>query len=446
MKRNNSILLVLFLGTLMGALDISIVGPALPAISHSLGLRENQLSWVFSVYVLFNLIGIAPMARLSDQHGRKLLYTISLLLFGVGSGIVALAHSFPLLIAGRAIQGFGASGIFPVASATVGDIFSVEKQGRALGLIGAVFGIAFIIGPVIAGVLLKYFSWNVLFMINLPVVIYLIVQSLRILPGKLVREPVKFDLPGSILLTLVLISFTLWLNPPAFMKQLGHLPTIALMITLVSLILLVIIEKKATAPVVRITYLTNKQIVIAGAIAAATGFLQAAFVFFPKFAIAAYGVSTSSASFMLLPLVGAVAIGSPLGGRVLDKIGPKPVITGGVILSGIGLVMISLAHSDIWLFYGADVVIGLGMAILAGSSLRFVVLNETDKSERASAQGILTLFISSGQIIGSTIISALAATMSTTSGYMVAFMVVGVSMLLLVPAAMLLRNTGHIAK
>ncbi|HUX53581.1 MAG TPA: MFS transporter [Williamwhitmania sp.] len=443
MKRNNSILLVLFLGTLMGALDISIVGPALPAISRSLGLRENQLSWIFSIYVLFNLIGIAPMARLSDQHGRKLLYAISLLLFGIGSGIVALAHSFPLIIAGRAIQGFGASGIFPVASATVGDIFPVEKQGRALGLIGAVFGIAFIIGPVIAGVLLKYFSWNVLFMINLPVVLYLIVQSLRILPGKLVREPIKFDLPGSMLLALVLISFTLWLNPPAFMKQIEHLGAIALLVSLVSLVLLVMAEKKAAAPVVRISYLTNKQIVIAGAIATATGFLQAAFVFFPKFAIAAYSVSTSSASFMLLPLVGAVAIGSPIGGRVLDKIGPKPVITGGVILSGIGLVMISLSHSDIWLFYGAEVVIGLGMAILAGSSLRFVVLNETDKSERASAQGILTLFISSGQIIGSTIISALAASMSTTSGYMVAFMVVGVSMLLLIPVAMLLRNTGH---
>lgn len=443
MKRNNSILLVLFLGTLMGALDISIVGPALPAISHSLGLRENQLSWIFSIYVLFNLIGIAPMARLSDQHGRKLLYAISLLLFGIGSGIVALSHSFPLIIAGRAIQGFGASGIFPVASATVGDIFPVEKQGRALGLIGAVFGIAFIIGPVIAGVLLKYFSWNILFMINLPVVLYLIVQSLRILPGKLVREPVKFDLPGSILLALVLISFTLWLNPPAFMKQIGHLRIIALLVTLVSLVLLVMAEKKAAAPVVRLTYLTNKQIVIAGAIATATGFLQAAFVFFPKFAIAAYSVSTSSASFMLLPLVGAVAIGSPIGGRILDKIGPKPVITGGVILSGIGLIMISLAHIEIWLFYGAEVVIGLGMAILAGSSLRFVVLNETDKSERASAQGILTLFISSGQIVGSTIISALAATMSTTSGYMVAFMVVGVTMLLLIPVAMLLRNTGH---
>lgn len=440
MKKNSQILTLLFLGTLMGALDISIVGPAIPAISQNLGLDEKSLAWIFSIYVLFNLIGLAPMARLSDLYGRRSIYTISIAVFGIGSLMVAVAHNLPLLLIGRAIQGFGASGIFPVASATIGDIYPVEKQGRALGLIGAVFGIAFILGPIIAGILLKFFAWNVLFLINIPISILLIVQSLRTLPKVKAKISDGFDFAGTFLLTIVLVAFTLSINLP---KVIDNVPFIRIglpLIAAVGLIVLVLVESRLASPVVKIAYLKQKQIALVGVIAVTTGFFQASFVFFPKMAVSSFGVSNSDASFMLIPLVIATAIGSPVGGRLLDKFGPRPIILSGIALSSIGLIVISFANLGKLDFYIAGIIIGFGLSFLLGSSLRFIVLNETPKDERASAQGILTIFISSGQIVGSVIIASIAAFSGGTLGFSKAFLLIGIGSFIMVPFSLLLNN------
>ena len=187
-RSNRNILLVLFVGVLMGALDISIVGPAIPSISKDIAVSQRLLGWIFSIYVLFNLVGISLFAKLSDRFGRRNIYMLSVLLFAVGSLIVALSHTFDMLMVGRAVQGFGSSGIFPVASAVVGDVFPPEKRGRILGLIGAVFGLAFIIGPVLAGTMLSFFSWNSLFLINLPIAALIMWGSYRILPNKSIER------------------------------------------------------------------------------------------------------------------------------------------------------------------------------------------------------------------------------------------------------------------
>ena len=137
-RMRNRILLVLFVGVLMGALDIAIVGPALHSIQRSFGVDDRAIAWVFSIYVLFSLIGTPLMAKLSDIFGRRAIYVLDVTIFAAGSLLVALSSSFTLLLIGRAVQGLGAGGIFPVASAVIGDTFPPEKRGGALGLIGAV--------------------------------------------------------------------------------------------------------------------------------------------------------------------------------------------------------------------------------------------------------------------------------------------------------------------
>lgn len=139
-RRRNQILGLLFVGVLMAALDIAIVGPALPAIQRVFGVDERALSWVFSIYVLGNLVGTPTIAALSDRFGRRALYVVSLSGFALGSLLVAIAPSFPMLLLGRLVQGVSAGGVIPVASAVIGDTFPPERRGSALGLIGAVFG------------------------------------------------------------------------------------------------------------------------------------------------------------------------------------------------------------------------------------------------------------------------------------------------------------------
>jgi len=189
----------------MAALDIAIVGPALPAIREHFRVDERSIAWVFNTFVLLNLVGVPLMSKLSDLFGRRKVYAVDVALFGAGSLLVALAPSFEWLLVGRAFQGFAASGIFPVASAVVGDTFAPEKRGRALGVLGAVFGLAFIIGPIVAGILL-IFGWQWLFVVNLPLAGVVFFFSLRLLPDSPEGGAQRLDWRGMGSLCLLLLS------------------------------------------------------------------------------------------------------------------------------------------------------------------------------------------------------------------------------------------------
>jgi MFS family permease len=188
-KQRKKILAVLFVGVLMGALDVAIIGPAMPSIRQQLGLSERQGAWIFSIYIFFNLISTPLMARLSDLWGRRWTYVLSVSLFGLGSLMAGISPAFGWLLFGRAMQGAGAGGVVPVAGTVIGDTFPPEKRGGALGLIGAVFGIAFLLGPFISGPVVKYFGWRWLFFVNLPIAIGLIYFSLRLLPNNRTAKP-----------------------------------------------------------------------------------------------------------------------------------------------------------------------------------------------------------------------------------------------------------------
>jgi EmrB/QacA subfamily drug resistance transporter len=397
----------------MGALDISIVGPAIPAIEKSINVDKQLMSWIFSIYVLANLVGISLMAKLSDLYGRRKIYIISLSIFAIGSLIVALSHNFNLLLVGRVVQGFGASGIFPVASAVVGDIFPPEKRGRALGLIGAVFGLAFIMGPVIAGLVLKFFVWNDLFFINLPIAALLIYFSNKLLPSIPIAKESEIDWKGIGILGLLLSTFAYGINrinADSFIDSILSYKVLPfLIIALISAITLIFIELKAITPVVNPRLFLVRQIRITGLIAFGTGVFQASFVFLPSMAIASFGVAASTASFMLLPVVIATAIGSPVSGTLLDKFGSRMLIIAGLILAALGFIILSNVQSDKLVFYCGGVFLGLGFSILSGSALRYVMLNEVSASERASTQGLITIFISVGQMTGAAIIGTLVA-------------------------------------
>ncbi|MCX6248377.1 MAG: MFS transporter [Bacteroidetes bacterium] len=442
-KSNTQILILLFVGVLMAALDISIVGPAIPSIEKTVLMNQRDLSWIFSIYVLFNLVGISLMAKLSDFFGRRWIYLLSAVIFGAGSLVVASSHDITLLLVGRAIQGFGSSGIFPVAAAVVGDVFPVEKRGRALGLLGAVFAIAFMLGPFIAGVMLIYFSWNSLFLINLPVVVLLIVWGYFILPSKRMEEKIKFDSTGVILLGIILASYAVGINnihADHFMESLTTLPVLPLLLLAGILTpILVILEKTTDVPVLDVKLFRSRQVLLVGFIAVGLGLFQSSIVFLPKMAVALFGVEPSRASFMLLPVVIAAAIGSPIGGRMVDKIGSRIIIFTGLLIATVALFLLSVVLKNIIFFYCAEGLLGLGLAIRA--SLSYIMLNEVSVKERASTQAVLLIFISLGQLTGSALVGALTSSVNKdVSGFGLAFLVMGILSFFLVIASFFLRS------
>ncbi len=443
LKNNTSILILLFIGVLMGALDISIVGPAIPSIEKSMHVGGRDLSWIYSIYILFNLVGISLMARMSDTFGRRWIYIIAVGIFGLGSLVVSLSHEITFLLIGRAIQGFGSSGIFPVANAVVGDIFPIEKRGRALGLIGAVFGFAFILGPFIAGFMLLYFDWNALFLINIPVAILLMLAAFRMLPSIRPAKKPSVDYSGIILLALILTSLTLALNnldTQHLTESLvsGKVLPFVLM-TLFLTPFLIFLERRQTDPILNIKLFSSTQVRIVGFVAFGLGLFQSTIVFLPKMAVDLFNVVPSRASFMLLPVVVATAVGSPLGGRLVDKVGSKIIIVSGLIISSIALLILSFLTENLVLYYTAEAFLGFGLAMR--SSLSYIMLNEVPAKERASTQGILLIFISIGQLTGAALIGAIAAaTPGKPIGFGIAFLVMTLLSAILIILSLFLKN------
>lgn len=419
-------LLVLFLGVLIAALDIAIVGPALPALQDAFGVDRRAVSWVFSTFVLFNLVSIPLMSRLADLYGRRLIFSVDVLLFGVGASIVALAPDFTVLLTGRAVQGMAAAGIFPAASAVVGDTFPSEKHGRALGVLGAVYGIAFVIGPILAGVLLSVGRWTWLFWMAVPLAIVVSGVGWRVLPSTRAEEAQALDLRGMALLGSGLALLAYGVNrveAEAFLQSVLAPGTWPFLVGALGLGALFIgAERRAADPLLRPGLFANGQVRIASALAFGAGLTEAAFIFFPDLAVAAFGVSKSTASFMLLPLVIAVAIGSPIAGRVLDRVGSRAIVLFGTAMSVVGFGSIAAGATSRAVFYGGSVAIGIGLACLLGSALSYILLRESEAAERTVAQGVVALFLGVGQLMGGAFIGAVATSSGTgLSGYVNAF-------------------------
>jgi EmrB/QacA subfamily drug resistance transporter len=441
-KQRRRVLTLLFVGVLMGALDLAIIGPAFPAIQAEFSLDSRALAWIFNVYLLFQLVGTPLMAKLSDRHGRRMIYVINLALFGAGSLLVVMAPSFEMLLVGRAIQGFGAGGIFPVAAAVIGDTFPPEKRGGTLGLLGAVFGIAFLIGPILGGVLLR-FSWHWLFLINVPVVAVLIWQALILLPTRGAAEAKPFDRAGALLLSALLAGIAVALTNLDSHDLMGSL----LSMRVAPFLLLAAIvapffwraEKRAADPVVLPSLFASTQVRLTALIAIGTGTLESGSAFFPKLAVAALDVSYANASLLMLPSVLATTIGAPLMGRLLDRIGSRTVVQMGLVCVSSGALIYALADLDLTLFIIGGVIGGLGFAALLGAPLRYILLNEVTPAARASAQGLLNVFLAVGQLTGAAVVGGVAASRGDgVAGYQLAFLVLGVltGLLVLVAAAL----------
>ncbi|MBX2999180.1 MAG: MFS transporter [Caldilineaceae bacterium] len=405
-------LTVLFLGVLMGALDIAIVGPALPALRTAFDVDERALTWIFTIYVFFNLLGAPLMSKLSDRYGRRSIYLLDIALFAIGSLGVAMSVNFPMLLACRALQGLGAGGIWPVASAVVGDTFPQEKKGSTLGLIGAVFGLAFIIGPILGGLLLML-SWHWLFLINLPLALLVFVLGAQILPVTRTDVQQPFDFAGLALLAVMLGGLTFGINQLDTSRLGESLASSAvwpyLLMALVAAPLFAWIESRAADPLIRPRLLGNRQLVLANVLSVGAGLGEAAMVFLPALAVAAFGMSESRASFMLLPLVLAISVGSPLGGRLLNSLGSRVIILAGTVLLSAGMLLLGLVGDNLTAFIAANVLIGLGLSSLLGAPIRYIMLNEAPIEDRTVAQGMITISTGVGQLVSGALVGAVAA-------------------------------------
>ncbi|MBO8128893.1 MAG: MFS transporter [Peptococcaceae bacterium] len=335
-------MIAIMTGLLFAALNQTIIGTAMPRIIAKLGGMEYY-SWIFTMYMLTSSIAVSLVGKLSDIYGRKLFLLAGLTVFMAGSLLSGLANTIFDLIVYRGVQGLGGGMIMSTALASVGDLFTPRERGRWQGLLGAVFALASIIGPVTGGYIVDHFEWHWVFWVNLPVGIVAFGLIATLFPQvKGEKEPVDFA--GAFFLTATLIPLLLALSW-AGIDYPWTSPTIAGLFTAagVALVLFIWTESRAASPIVPLHLFRNSIFTITNII----GFLTfigmfGTTMFIPLFVQGIIGVSATYSGLVLIPLMLSNVTANAISGQITSRTGKYKimVITGAAILSA-GIYLLS---------------------------------------------------------------------------------------------------------
>ena len=410
----------------MAALDTAIIGPAIPALRAAFGVDNREVGLVMVVFILFSLTSTALMANLSDRHGRRPVYLFSVGIFAAGSLLIALSPSFWLILVGRAMQGIGGGGIVPSAAAVIGDVLPVERQGKALGMLGAIYGMAFFLGPPLAAAVMVVSSWHWIFLLNLPIAAAILFLGLRVLPRRERRHELPaLDLAGIVavfgLLTLVVFGITRVVDTFTGIPLWPYF----LLAAAVAVILVIRIERRAAMPMIPLRLFRNRQLALTYTLATGGGFGMGSVVFLTSIATFAYGLTPQAAGFALLPLVVGSMIGSMAGGRMLNRLGSRTLLLVGFALMGAGYAGSSVTQFGLPGFLVATVPAGIGLGVIVGGALRAIAMAEAPPELRGTGQGLVNVFNGVGTLTSAATISAIADFRGGgAAGFSVAYLVV----------------------
>ncbi|QIL46370.1 MFS transporter [Vagococcus coleopterorum] len=406
---------ILVLGVFMSALDNGIISAALTTINSSFDVSEVQGSWGITLYTLGMAISTPIIGKMADRYGRKKLFLAEIFLFAIGSLLVALSTNFTLFLAARFVQALGGGGIFIIASSFVLTVFPKEKQGGLLGMLGAVNGIASVVGPNIGSLVLKATnSWHWLFLINLPIAVAILISAYLWVPETKNPTNKKTDYIGTVFLSLGILSFMLAitsLDQTNLMSSLLSLKVLGFLLGGIILFTgLFFIEKgnqvKEIDPILDYRLLTNRNFMLTLFMGLLTGTLIAIFVYIPSFVEHRLGVSANQAGIYMSGIGLASIVGAGSGGRFVDKKGAVQTIQIASFISLVGFGSLAFFATNTTTFLITSTIAGLGFGMLMGAPLSVLASEEAGK-EKGSALGTLSVSRQVGLTIAPTLYAAL---------------------------------------
>jgi len=400
------ILGAIMLGLFLGALDQTIVGPVLPTIVTQLK-GADYYTWVVTAYLLTSTVSVPIYGKLSDLYGRKQLFMFGIVLFLIGSALSGLSQEMWQLILFRAIQGLGAGALFPISLAVVGDLFTPAERGKYQGLFGAVFGIAFLVGPFLGGVLTDNASWHWIFFVNLPIGIVALAVIARLLPT-IRREGARnnIDVLGITTLTLAIVPVLIALT----IAENGDWTAIGVVggfvAGVVFLVLFVLAEVRAEDPVVPLELFRNRTFTVSSVATFLASFgFAVAIIFLPLWFQVVQGASTTASGYDLLPFLVGLIFSSIVTGQVISRTGHyKWLVVVAMFLVSIGLALFTNLRADtptpvmwLWMFIAG---IGVGPSFAA---FTLIVQNAVPFTRLGTATADLTLLRQIGTSVGLTV-------------------------------------------
>jgi len=395
-------------GVLLATIDASIVNIALPTITDFFQTTVKTSAWVTISYLLVVTAVLLIFGRLSDIYGQKLVFISGMGIFTLGSGLCALSHGIGQLIAFRAFQGLGAAMIMSNTPAIVTNAFPPEKRGMGLGVIGSAVSVGLMTGPPLGGMLIHYYGWQYIFLVNIPVGIIAIIFSFRVLQEqKSDTVNNRFRLLDSLLWIAAIISFVLVFG---ISGRGGFSLKEALMYSLITIGLLILFftrQWKSDRPLFNVALLKNSVFVLSSMAGFFTYMGMIGLSFMVPFLLEkTYMMEPLTTGRVLMAVPMTTVIASPLAGYLSDKLGQRPIATFGLMLTTAAMLFMLRLDATASAFLIVLHLVGFGLGLgFFGSPNNSALMGSVDHKNRGSASGLLATVRNLGMVSGMSIIS-----------------------------------------
>lgn len=407
------------------ALDQTIIATALGKIVEEFNAFDS-LSWIVTAYLITTTVTVPIAGKLSDLFGRRKMLLVGVAVFVAGSLLSGISSSITELIAWRALQGVGGGIITANAFTIVGDLFAARERGKWQGLIGAVFGLSSVIGPLLGGWLTDgqaFFGmttdWRWTFFINVPIGVLAFILIAIFSPSLKKAKNVSIDYLGATLLTVALAVLILAVDNTegifaGFLEatgmSLGWLRAVMFTIVAAATAGFIFIERRAKEPVIPMHFFKNRNFVIIVTIAMLFGAaFMGSILYLTQFNQQVFGASPTDSGLMLLPMVAGIMVTSIASGQIISRTGRyKVFIQSGFIIATIGMFLLSTLTPESTYAQEAIfmIILGLGMGV-AMPVLNIAVQNEFELSELGVATSSNQLFRSLGSTVGTAVFGAM---------------------------------------
>jgi EmrB/QacA subfamily drug resistance transporter len=438
------VFMIASLALLMSSVDQTIVATALPSLQRDLHAQVNWSTWTITIYALGQVLVMPLAGKFGDQYGRKRVFLGAAVLFTAASLCCGFAGNIYLLIALRGLQAIGGGAFMPSATGIVAQQFGRERD-RAVGLFSSIFPIGGIVGPVLGGVFVTYWSWRWIFFVNVPLGIVLVILGVLFIPASVRKQDQRLDVRGVALLGVTLLSAMLGVaslgdgNSPASPAFL-----IPECVAVVGLVAFARHTARAAAPFISASFLVGRGFGVMNLInflygSAALGF--AALV--PLYAQQRYGLSTLSAGTLLSARAVGMISAAGLAVVLLRRTGYRWPMVIGFSLTAAGLVGLAISPHGlspyVWLALAAGLT-GLGMGFSTPASNNATLQLAPDQA--AAVAGLRGMFRQSGAITAVSVTAAVLAR-SAHPGIAQAHVFVGFAVIMLCAVPLILLVPDH---
>ncbi len=395
-------------------LDNTVVNVALPSIQRGLHASTASLEWTVNAYTLSFAVLLVTGGRLGDLFGRRKVFLAGVVIFACSSGAIGFSPNDTWLVAWRAVQGIGAALMMPATLSIITNAFPAQERGKAIGTWAGVSAMALAIGPVLGGFLVQSVSWQSIFFLNLPVAagaVLITLFAVRESRDETVERTV--DVPGVLALTVGLAALVLALIEGNGWHWASGREVALYVVAVVGLASFVAIELRRRLPMVDFSFFRSRTFLGANIVAFIVSFAMLAMFFF----LALYmqnirHYSPLQAGLRFLPSTSMIVLIAPIAGRLADRVGPRPLITFGLLsVSGALFWQSQLTVSS---GYGTllpgFVLMGIGIAFVM-SPMSTAAMNSVAPTKAGVASGILSMSRMVGGTFGVAVLGAMVSTL-----------------------------------